>query len=552
MDENNHEQNIFISYVGEELEHFCIPEIARDLEKHPKIGRVYYWHRDNTADQTIIKYMQDSIQKSSIILSFCSKKALESGPVEQEMEMGVMLNRKFIPIYDELRNVPLILRPKRCIEFRPDEPKQIKNEIIAVLGLSVLERKHDNDVEEKSISSELSSEGASVTETIDLNADKIHVLDAFLQFSMNPSSKSALKKFSVLGPNYWLIGENLHKIYDLTVEEIKQTIELLRKKTLNVSYSTYYPLQKEIREHISNRYKVKFLDLISKYNDDDHKSEMQFLWLLKHYLPEDGGLNSGAIADYNAMFPHDLQYEKLIEIGVIKRLWWQHSTKKNDNHAMFLYIPFLTEILDSMDISKYAPEKPNVEQIIERIYDERKVTYIEFFENRVYRNSNRACYDPQLYTQLKIIPGFLGKGELRDSCVSINPLIWDEFFNIIFQKIMREDKELHEKLIAVLKIEQKTGQYPELRNIIRDLGVDVKTGKTLDRKLKENPRSISYLIENDPWKEKIHDYADEAIAGKGRITLLNLMEKHGYPIEIAKAVGSLLMQEEIIVDFKRY
>ncbi|MBD3353907.1 MAG: TIR domain-containing protein [Candidatus Lokiarchaeota archaeon] len=126
---------IFISYVGDELNRFHIPEIATGLERHPKIEHVYYWHRDNTADKSILRYMQDSIQNSDVILNFCSAAALKSGPVEQEMEMGVMLKRIFVPVYDKLVNVPLILKTKRCILFAESEINRVIKEIFSVLGL---------------------------------------------------------------------------------------------------------------------------------------------------------------------------------------------------------------------------------------------------------------------------------------------------------------------------------------------------------------------------------------------------------------------------------
>ncbi|MBD3353807.1 MAG: hypothetical protein GF364_20160, partial [Candidatus Lokiarchaeota archaeon] len=46
------------------MDRFSIPEIASRLEKHPKIEHVYYWHRDNSAYETIRDYMEHGIEDS--------------------------------------------------------------------------------------------------------------------------------------------------------------------------------------------------------------------------------------------------------------------------------------------------------------------------------------------------------------------------------------------------------------------------------------------------------------------------------------------------------
>jgi len=108
---------VFISYAGVDIESFNIPSIADFLEKQEDIERVYYWDRDCDAEKSIISYMEESIRSSDRVVCICSENSKDSGPVRQELEMAVYLNKTIIPVFQNIADVTLSLKPKRGVKF---------------------------------------------------------------------------------------------------------------------------------------------------------------------------------------------------------------------------------------------------------------------------------------------------------------------------------------------------------------------------------------------------------------------------------------------------
>jgi len=111
---------IFISYTMVDLLPFRIPEIADFLESQSDIKRVYYWDRDCDAEKSIVTYMEESIKLSDRVICICTKNSIDSGPVRQELEMAVYLNKTIIPIFQNIEDVTLSLRTKRGVKFDED------------------------------------------------------------------------------------------------------------------------------------------------------------------------------------------------------------------------------------------------------------------------------------------------------------------------------------------------------------------------------------------------------------------------------------------------
>ncbi|MHA1647137.1 MAG: toll/interleukin-1 receptor domain-containing protein [Promethearchaeota archaeon] len=102
--------NIFISYASSDLLSFRIPDIAVRMENTEKIERVFYWDRDSTAQKSIVKYMEESITASDVILIVCTEASNDSGPVQQETDMAVYLNKRIVPIFQDINDVRLNLQ----------------------------------------------------------------------------------------------------------------------------------------------------------------------------------------------------------------------------------------------------------------------------------------------------------------------------------------------------------------------------------------------------------------------------------------------------------
>jgi len=126
---------IFISYAADDLDKFNIPKIARELEKETDIEQVFYWHRDNQSSQSIVDYMEKSIEKADIIMVFCSEISLESAPVKTELQMALYLNKNTIPVFDRIDHVPLMLKIKRGVKFNSNDFELFFNELLIVLGI---------------------------------------------------------------------------------------------------------------------------------------------------------------------------------------------------------------------------------------------------------------------------------------------------------------------------------------------------------------------------------------------------------------------------------
>ncbi|QEE16811.1 TIR domain-containing protein [Promethearchaeum syntrophicum] len=125
--------NIFISYASSDLTSFRISDIAIRMENTVEIERVFYWDRDSTAQKSIVKYMEESITVSDVILIVCTEASNESGPVQQETDMAVYLNKRIVPIFQDINDVRLSLRPKRGVKYYTDDFDSFFKELFMVV-----------------------------------------------------------------------------------------------------------------------------------------------------------------------------------------------------------------------------------------------------------------------------------------------------------------------------------------------------------------------------------------------------------------------------------
>ncbi|MHA1376195.1 MAG: toll/interleukin-1 receptor domain-containing protein [Promethearchaeota archaeon] len=109
------EFNVFISYATEDSEYFEIPYIASKLKSYQFIEDVIYWEKNMNDD--IVKYMNDNIERCEIFLIFCSKNASKSEAVNIEWRAAFKTNKKIIPIFERVEDIPTLLSSKLGVFF---------------------------------------------------------------------------------------------------------------------------------------------------------------------------------------------------------------------------------------------------------------------------------------------------------------------------------------------------------------------------------------------------------------------------------------------------
>lgn len=108
---------IFVSYATDDLSPFRVPDLVDFLEYQDDIERVYYWDRDCGSNKDIIEYMEDTIQICDKIIFICSENSKNSGSVKREIKMAVYLDKSMVPIFRNIDDVTLSVKPERGIKF---------------------------------------------------------------------------------------------------------------------------------------------------------------------------------------------------------------------------------------------------------------------------------------------------------------------------------------------------------------------------------------------------------------------------------------------------
>ncbi len=139
---------VFISYASSDLKPFRIPEMATRLENSEKIERVFYWDRDSTAQKSIVKYMEESITVSDKILIVCTEASNDSGPVQQETDMAVYLGKRIVPIFQDINDVRISLRPKRGVKYYKDDFDSFFSDLFMVITETLPEIPQEEEIVE--------------------------------------------------------------------------------------------------------------------------------------------------------------------------------------------------------------------------------------------------------------------------------------------------------------------------------------------------------------------------------------------------------------------
>ncbi len=102
--------NIFVSYATNDKEVFRLKDIVQKLENIPEISSVFYWERDNSGD--IVKYMNDHLEKTQIMILLCSPNFRKSEPCQSEWTAAFKTKKKIIPVFHNEDDIPPLLSSK--------------------------------------------------------------------------------------------------------------------------------------------------------------------------------------------------------------------------------------------------------------------------------------------------------------------------------------------------------------------------------------------------------------------------------------------------------
>jgi hypothetical protein len=139
---------VFISYASPDLKPFRVADMAARLENTAEIERAFYWDRDSTAQKSIVKYMEESITVSDVILIVCTEASNDSGPVQQETDMAVYLNKRIVPIFRDINDVRISLRPKRGVKYYEDDFDLFFKELFMVVTETLPEIPKEEEIAE--------------------------------------------------------------------------------------------------------------------------------------------------------------------------------------------------------------------------------------------------------------------------------------------------------------------------------------------------------------------------------------------------------------------
>ncbi|GAH59650.1 unnamed protein product, partial [marine sediment metagenome] len=70
---------------------------------------------------------------------------------------------------------------------------------------------------------------------------------------------------------------------------------------------------------------------------------------------------------YKAIYGEELQEDEIIQLGILKPLYWISSGSSGKKEVIPKYIPFLDIIMDNLKLKKWKPDKPNVKDFIDTL-----------------------------------------------------------------------------------------------------------------------------------------------------------------------------------------
>jgi len=107
---------IFISSSTADSERFQVEKFATDLQTYSNIDEVLIWEKDSK--DNIIGYMNENLERCDVLLLLCTDNSKNSKPVILEWSAFLAAEKRIIPIFDNVENIPFILRSMIGLECR--------------------------------------------------------------------------------------------------------------------------------------------------------------------------------------------------------------------------------------------------------------------------------------------------------------------------------------------------------------------------------------------------------------------------------------------------
>lgn len=133
---------IFLSYSHKDSSYFRIKEVAEELVRFSQFDEILYSQRD--VHENFIKYMNDTLEKCNIMILFCSPISMKSKYVEIEWTAAQSLDIPIVPVFEELENVPALLRSREGVRF---DPFNFQNFLINLKQIVLKSTHYDNSKE---------------------------------------------------------------------------------------------------------------------------------------------------------------------------------------------------------------------------------------------------------------------------------------------------------------------------------------------------------------------------------------------------------------------
>ena len=78
----------------------------------------------------IYQFMNDKLTLADVVIVFCSERMIKSKPVELEWQSALKANKPIIPVFTDLKHVPILLKTKVGVEFKVKNQKESQNLLV--------------------------------------------------------------------------------------------------------------------------------------------------------------------------------------------------------------------------------------------------------------------------------------------------------------------------------------------------------------------------------------------------------------------------------------
>ncbi len=123
--------NLFFSYSEKDMSKYHIAQIAKLLKKTPEIDDIFFYH--GKTFNNIYEYIEESLEKTDVLLLFCSEHTKVSDYVKIEWQGALESKKKIIPIYETEDFIPYSLRGQIRAKFNQDDTESFVDEIYQIL-----------------------------------------------------------------------------------------------------------------------------------------------------------------------------------------------------------------------------------------------------------------------------------------------------------------------------------------------------------------------------------------------------------------------------------